>query len=91
LPKLVAAIAFLAVTVLPATALARPHWYRGEDTQATVYVERTRVAATNWSYVKRAGAQWARSSRIQVEFVKRCQLLLREGLPGPLDPPAGRP
>jgi hypothetical protein len=54
-------IAFLAVTVLPATALAQPHWRRGEETQVTVYVERTRVGATNWSYVKRAGAQagWA--------------------------------
>jgi hypothetical protein len=30
-----------------------------------VYVERTRVGASNWSYVKRAGAEWARSSRIQ--------------------------
>jgi hypothetical protein len=50
-----AVIAFLAVTVLPATALAQPHWHRGEETQVTVYVERTRVGATNWSYVKRAG------------------------------------
>ena len=72
LRTLVAAIAFLAVTALPATALAQPHWYRGEEAQVTVYVERTSVGDTNWSYVKRAGAEWARSSRIQVEFVKRC-------------------
>jgi hypothetical protein len=72
LRKLVAAIAFLAVAVLPATALGQPRWYRGEETQVTVYVERTRVDATNWSYVKRAGAQWARSSRIRVVYVKRC-------------------
>ena len=69
LRKLVAAIAFLAVVVLPATALGQPHWYRGEETQVTVYVERTRVDATNWSYVKRAGAQWARSSRIRLVYV----------------------
>ena len=62
--KLVAAIAFLAVTALPATALAQPRWHRGEEAQVTVYVERTRVGVTNWSYVKRAGALWARSSRI---------------------------
>jgi hypothetical protein len=35
-------------------------------------VERTRVGATNWSYLKRAGDQWARSSRIQVVYVRRC-------------------
>jgi hypothetical protein len=69
LRKLVAAIAFLAVAVLPATALGQPHWYRGEETQVTVYVERTRVDATNWSSIKRAGAQWARSSRIRVVYV----------------------
>jgi hypothetical protein len=55
LRKLVAAIAFLAVAVLPATALGQPHWFRGEETQVTVYVERTRVDATNWSSIKRAG------------------------------------
>ena len=69
LRKLVAAIAFLAVAVLPATALGQPHWFRGEETQVTVYVERTRVDATNWSSIKRAGAQWARSSRIRVVWV----------------------
>ena len=62
LRQLVAAIAFLAVALLPATALGQPHWFRGEETQVTVYVERTRVDATNWSYVKRAGAQWARAA-----------------------------
>jgi hypothetical protein len=40
LRKLVAAIAFLAVAVLPATAVGQPHWYRGEETQVTVYVNR---------------------------------------------------
>jgi predicted Zn-dependent protease len=72
LRKLVAAVAFLAVTALPATALAQPHWYRGEDAQVTVYLERTSVGDTNWSYVKQAGAEWARSPRLEVEFVKRC-------------------
>jgi hypothetical protein len=28
-----------------------------------VYVERTRVGATSWSYVKRSGREWARSGR----------------------------
>ena len=55
LRKLVAAIAFLAVAVLPATALGQPHWYRGEETQVTVYVERSWVDATNWSSVRRPG------------------------------------
>ena len=70
--KLVAALAFLAVAALPATALAQPHWHRGEEAQVTVYVERTRVGAANWSSLKRAGALWARSRRIEVRFVKRC-------------------
>jgi predicted Zn-dependent protease len=72
LRKLVAALAFLAVTALPATVQAQPHWHRGEEAQVTVYVERTQVGPVNWSYVKRAGAEWARSSRIEVLFVKRC-------------------
>ena len=70
--KLVAAIAFLAVAALPATALGQPHWYQGEEAQVTVYLERTKVGATNWSYIKRAGTEWARSRRIEVRFVKRC-------------------
>ena len=70
--KLVATLTFLAVVALSATALAQPHWYRGSNAQAAVYVEKTRVGATNWSYVKRAGIEWARSSRIRVVFVKRC-------------------
>jgi hypothetical protein len=37
-----------------------------------VYVEETRVGATNWSYIKRSGLEWARSSRVHVVFVKRC-------------------
>jgi hypothetical protein len=72
LRKLVATLAFLAVTALPATALAQPHWHRGTNAQVTVYVEKTRVGATNGSYIKRAGIEWARSSRIRVVFVKRC-------------------
>ena len=70
--KLVATLAFLAVLAVPATALAQPHWYRGGNAQVTVYVERTRVGATNWSFIKRAGTEWARSSRIRVVFVNRC-------------------
>jgi hypothetical protein len=50
LRKLVATLAFLAVTALPAAALAQPHWHRGTNAQVTVYVEKTRVGATNWSY-----------------------------------------
>jgi hypothetical protein len=72
LRKLVAGIAFLAVTALPATALAQPHWRQGEESQVTVYVERTQVGATNWSSIERAGAEWSRSRRIEVVFVKRC-------------------
>jgi hypothetical protein len=37
-----------------------------------VYVEKTRVGATNWSYVKRSGIEWGRSGRIHVVFVNRC-------------------
>ena len=90
--KLVATLAFLAVVAVPATALAQPHWYRGGNAQVTVYVERTRVGATNWSFIKRAGTEWARSSRIRVVFVNRCPLplLLHEGVRGQLDPPARR-
>jgi len=72
LRKLLATLIFLAVVAVPATAPAQPHWYRGANAQVTVYVERTRVGATNWSYVKRAGIEWARSSRIRVVFVNRC-------------------
>jgi hypothetical protein len=72
LRKLVATLTFLAVLVLPAAALAQPRWHRGAKAQVTVYVEKTRVGATNWSYIKRAGVEWARSSRIRVVFVKRC-------------------
>jgi hypothetical protein len=72
LRKLVASFAFLAVAALPTVASAQPHWYRGSKSQVTVYVEKTRVGATNWSHIKRAGIRWARSSRIRVVFVKRC-------------------
>jgi hypothetical protein len=60
------------VTALPATALAQPHWRRGEEAQVTVCLERTRVGAKNWASIKRAGTEWARSRRIEVVFVKRC-------------------
>ena len=70
--KLVAAITFAAVLTLPAAALAQPRWHRGAKAQVTVYVEKTRVGATNWSYIKRAGIEWSGSSRIHVSFVKRC-------------------
>ena len=70
--NLVATLTFLAVVAVPATALAHPHWYRGSHAQVTVYVERTRVWATNWSSIKRVGTEWARSSRIRVVFVNRC-------------------
>jgi predicted Zn-dependent protease len=72
LRKLLAATCLLATLALPAAASAQPHWYRGTKAQVTVYVERTRVGATDWSSVKRAGVEWARSSRIRVVFVKRC-------------------
>ena len=77
-----AAITFLAVLALPAAALAQPRWHRGSKSQVTVYVEKTRVGATNWSYVKRSGIEWSRSGRIHVIVVKRCpsRSLLREGL-----------
>ena len=34
--KLVVTLTFLAVVAVPATALAQPHWHRGEDAQVTV-------------------------------------------------------
>jgi hypothetical protein len=70
--KLVAVFAVLAVLVLPATALAQPRWHRGAKAQVTVYVEKTRVGATNWSSIKRAGVEWSRSSRIHVVSGTRC-------------------
>jgi hypothetical protein len=36
LRKLVAALTFLAVPVLPAAALAQPRWHRGAKAQVTV-------------------------------------------------------
>ena len=56
--KLVAVITFLAILVLPAAAMAQPRWHRGAKSQVTVYMEKTRVGATNWSYVKRSGIDW---------------------------------
>jgi hypothetical protein len=73
LRKLVAAVTFLGVLALPAAALAQPRRHRGANAQVTVYVDETRVGATNWSYIKRSGLEWARSSRVHVVFVKRCR------------------
>jgi hypothetical protein len=70
--KLVAVVAFVAVLAVPAQAMAQPRWFRGSRTQVTVYVEKTRVGAGNWSFVKRAGIRWARSGRIHIVFVNRC-------------------
>ena len=72
LAKHVAVVTFLAVMVLSAAAMAQPRWHRGAKSQVTVYVEKTRVGATKWSYVKRSGIEWGRSSRIHVVFVNRC-------------------
>ena len=70
--KLVAIAVLLGVVALPAPALAGARWYRGTGTEVTVYLERTRVGARNWSTVKRAGVVWAYSGRIRVVFVDRC-------------------
>jgi hypothetical protein len=70
--KLVAVAVLLGVAALPAQALAKPRWYRGSKTEVTVYVERTRVGASNWSAVKRAGVRWAWSGRVRIVFVDRC-------------------
>jgi hypothetical protein len=70
--KLVAIAVLLGVVALPGQALAQARWYRGSGTEVTVYVERTRVGATNWSAVKRAGVRWAYSGRIRIVFVDRC-------------------
>ena len=70
--KLVAIAVLLGVVALPAPALAGARWYRGSGTEVTVYLERTRVGARNWSTVKRAGVRWAYSGRIRIVFVDRC-------------------
>jgi hypothetical protein len=70
--KLVAVAILVGVVLLPARALAQPRWYRGSSAEVTVYVERTRIGATNWSHVKRAGVEWGYSGRIRVAFVNRC-------------------
>jgi hypothetical protein len=62
----------LAVMTAPAQAFAQPRWYRGSASEATIYLEKTRVGSTNWWYVKQAGAEWAKSSRIKIVFVTRC-------------------
>jgi len=62
----------LGVMTAPAQAFTQPRWYRGSASKVTVYLEKTRVSATNWSYVKLAAAEWARSSRIRIGFVTRC-------------------
>ncbi len=70
--KLVAIAVLLGVVALPAQALAQARWYRGSKAEVTVYVERTRVGAANWSSVKRAGVEWAYSGRVRIVFVDRC-------------------
>jgi hypothetical protein len=45
----VAVAVLLGIAAVPAWALAQPRWYRGSKTEVTVYVERTRVGAANWS------------------------------------------
>ena len=70
--KLIAVAVLVGVVLLPAQALAQPRWYRGSNREVTVYLERTRVGATNWSYVKRAGIRWAYSGRVRIVFVNRC-------------------
>jgi hypothetical protein len=72
LRRLFGVIAFLAVLALPAAALAQPRWYRGTPRQVTVYIAKTRVGTMNWNYVKTAAAEWRRSGRIEVRFVRRC-------------------
>jgi hypothetical protein len=69
--KLVAIAVLVGVVALPGQALAGARWYRGSSTEVTVYLERTRVGATNWSTVKRAGVVWAYSGRIRIVFVDR--------------------
>jgi hypothetical protein len=70
--KLFAIAALLGVMAVPAQALAQPRWYRGNAREVTIYVERTRVGTANWMSIARAGAEWSKSSRIRILFVKRC-------------------
>jgi hypothetical protein len=72
LRKLAAVVVFLTVLATPSVIMAQPRWYRGDAPEVTVYIERTRVGATNWAYVRGTGYEWARSARIRVMFVKRC-------------------
>jgi hypothetical protein len=62
----------LGVMTAPAQASGQPRWYRGRAAEVTISIERTQVGATNWSYVKWAGAEWARSGRIKIVFVAKC-------------------
>jgi hypothetical protein len=52
--------------------MAQPRGHRGAKSQVAVYVEKTRVGAINWSYVRRSGIEWGRSGRIHVVFLNRC-------------------
>jgi hypothetical protein len=72
--------------------MAQPRGHRGAKSQVAVYVEKTRVGAINWSYVRRSGIEWGRSGRIHVVFLNRCpsRYLLREGVRGALGPQPGR-
>jgi hypothetical protein len=70
--KLVATALFIGIAAMPTQALAQPRWYRGSNTEVKVYIEKTRVSATNWSWVKKTGAKWANSGRIKVVFTRKC-------------------
>jgi hypothetical protein len=70
--KLLAAAVLIGVVSVPFTALAQPRWYRGSRAEVTVYVERTRVGYTNWTWIKRSATQWAKSRRIKAVFTNRC-------------------
>jgi hypothetical protein len=70
--RLVAVAVMVTMVALPTQALAKARWYRGNNSQVTVYIEKTRVGAANWSHVKRAGTDWGRSGRLRVIFTARC-------------------
>jgi len=70
--KLFAVAVLFGVMAIPAQAFAQARWYRGSNREVTVYLEKTRVGATNWTYLKRAGAEWSRSRRVRIVFVNRC-------------------
>ena len=64
--KLVAAIAFLAVTALPATALAQPHWRRGQEVhQAHSSRRMAHPDATDYANLRRIYAGASHTERPQ--------------------------